>query len=124
MGVVYHANYLIWMEIGRTEYGKPDGFLYSDLEREGVVMTVVDAQIRYAAPAHYDEEVTIRTRIAAANLRMIEFAYELFAAEPGGGERKLATGSTRHFFCALSPDKRELRPTKLPSRFRPYFGLA
>lgn len=123
MGVAYHANYLVWMEIGRTEYGKPDGFFYTELEAEGIVMTVVEAQLRYVSAVRYDEEVITRTRIAAANLRMIEFAYDLFAVE-GSRERKLAAGLTRHFYCTLSPGNRELRPAKLPPRFRGFFGLA
>jgi len=118
MGVVYHANYLVWMEIGRTEYGKSDGFFYRELEKEGIVMTVVEASVRYAQAARYDDEVLIRTRVAEASSRMITFAYELLA-----GERKLATGTTKHLFCALSEDKRELRPARLPEKYRGYFGI-
>lgn len=118
MGVVYHANYLVWMEIGRTEYGKSDGFFYSDLEKEGIVMTVVEASVRYAQAARYDEEIVIRTRVMEASSRMITFGYELRS-----GERKLATGTTRHLFCALSEDKRELRPARLPEKYRGHFGI-
>ena len=118
MGVVYHANYLVWMEIGRTEYGKSDGFFYSDLEKEGIVMTVVEASVRYAQAARYDEEIVIRTRVMEASSRMITFGYELRS-----GERKLATGTTRHLFCALSEDKRELRPTRLPEKYCGHFGI-
>ena len=118
MGVVYHANYLVWMEIGRTEYGKGDGFFYRELEQEGIVMTVVEASVRYAQAARYDDEITIRTRVAEASTRMITFAYELVA-----GERKIATGVTKHLFCVLSADKRELRPGRLPEKYRGYFGI-
>jgi len=118
MGVVYHANYLVWMEIGRTEYGKSDGFFYSELEKEGIVMTVVEASVRYAQAARYDEEIVIRTRVMEASSRMITFGYEL-----RNGERKVATGTTRHLFCALSDDKRELRPARLPEKYRGYFGI-
>lgn len=118
MGVVYHANYLVWMEMGRTEYGKCDGFFYSELEKEGIVMTVVEASMRYAQAARYDDEVVIRTRVAEASSRMITFSYELVC-----GERKLATGTTKHLFCALSQDKRELKPSRLPEKYRGYFGI-
>jgi acyl-CoA thioester hydrolase len=118
MGVVYHANYLIWMEIGRTEYGKSDGFFYRELEREGIVMAVVEASVRYGHAARYDDEVVIRTRVAEATSRMIVFTYELWT-----GDRKLATGTTKHLFCALSKDNRELRPSRLPEKYRAYFGI-
>lgn len=118
MGVVYHANYLVWMEVGRTEYGKGDGFFYRELEQEGIVMTVVEATVRYAQAARYDDEVTIRTRVAEASTRMITFAYELSV-----GDRPVATGTTRHLFCALSEDKRSLRPSRLPEKYRAYFGI-
>ncbi len=118
MGVVYHANYLVWMEIGRTEYGKSDGFFYHELEREGVMMTVVEASVRYAYAARYDDEIVIRTRVAAASARMITFDYELL-----NGERRIATGITKHLFCALSADKRSLRPARLPEKYRGYFGI-
>lgn len=122
MGVVYHANYLVWMELGRTEYGKPDGFIYSQLEKDGIVMTVVEANIRYASAARYDEEVIVRTRIAEASPRMVLFHYELVVVEADQRERKVATAQTKHFFCALSADRRELRPTKLPEKWRWFFG--
>ena len=121
MGVVYHANYLVWMELGRTEYGKPDGFVYSELEREGIVMTVVEANVRYLNAARYDEEVTVRTRIAESNARRVVFHYELVVVEGEGKERRVATGETKHLFCALSSDKRELKLTKLPEKWRWFF---
>ena len=122
MGVVYHANYLVWMELGRTEYGKPDGFVYAELEREGIVMTVVEANVRYANAARYDEEVTVRTQMAQVNPRMVVFRYELVVAESDGSERRVATGETKHLFCALSADRRELKLAKLPEKWRWFFG--
>ena len=118
MGVVYHANYLVWMEIGRTEYGKSDGFFYRELEQEGIVMTVVEVSVRYAQAARYDDEVLIRTRVEEANSRMITFAYELQVEG-----RKVATGTTKHLFCALSEDRRSLSPSRLPEKYRGYFGI-
>ena len=118
MGVVYHANYLVWMEIGRTEYGKSDGFFYRELEQEGIVMTVVEASVRYAQAARYDNEILIRTRVAEASSRMLTFEYELVS-----GERTIATGVTKHVFCALSEDKRSMRPSRLPEKYRGYFGI-
>jgi acyl-CoA thioester hydrolase len=116
MGVVYHANYLVWMEIGRTGYARAVGLPYVELEGAGYLMTVAEASVRYADAARYDDEVIVRTRLLSANPRMIHFAYELLT-----GERRLATGETKHVFCVKTPAG--LRPAKLPERFHAYFGI-
>jgi acyl-CoA thioester hydrolase len=110
MGVVYHSNYLIWMEIGRVELVRARGFNYKDLEHsEGILLSVVEAQCRYLYPARYDDEILVETEVTRANARMIEFGYEIRAA---ASQRLLATGMTKH--CWLN---REMRPTKLPTRY-------
>jgi acyl-CoA thioester hydrolase len=116
MGVVYHANYLVWMEVGRVEYCRASGARYRDLETEaGILLAVVEVSCRYYAPARYDDEVIVRTRIEQANPRMVRFGYELTAAEGG---RCLASGFTKHIFCG-----RDFRATKLPEKYRPLFGI-
>ncbi|HYM07928.1 MAG TPA: thioesterase family protein, partial [Terriglobales bacterium] len=117
MGVVYYANYLVWMEVGRVEFCKALGFRYRDMEIEdGVLLAVVEAQCRYLHPARFDEEVIVETSLAEANTRFVRFAYEMRLAEGG---RKLATGSTRHIFCS-----RALKPVRLPAKYRALFGIA
>jgi acyl-CoA thioester hydrolase len=117
MGIVYHSNYLIWMEVGRVEYCRDAGIVYRDMEREeGILLAVVEANCRYVAPALYDEEVVVRTWIGEANPRMLRFEYEMVEA---GARRRLATGETRHFFC-----NRDRKPTKLPEKYRAAFGIA
>jgi acyl-CoA thioester hydrolase len=115
MGVVYHANYLVWMEVGRVAYCKARGFEYKQMElQDGVFLAVAEAHCRYASPARFDEEVVIRTWVAEANPRMVRFAYEMLLAEGG---RKLATGETKHIFLG-----RNLRPCRLPEKYRESFG--
>jgi acyl-CoA thioester hydrolase len=117
MGVVYYANYLVWMEVARVEFCQALGFRYRDMEIEdGVMIAVVEAQCRYLYPARFDDEVIIETRIASANPRIVSFGYEMRLAE---GDRKLATGSTRHIFC-----NREMKPVRLPAKYREAFGVA
>lgn len=112
MGVVYYANYLVWMEVGRVEYCKARGFDYKEMELEdGIFLAVAEAHCRYASPARFDEEVTISTRVAEANPRMVRFAYEMRLSGDGG--RNVATGETRHIFL-----NRELRPCRLPEKYR------
>lgn len=116
MGVVYYANYLVWMEIGRAEYCRAIGIRYKDMEEsDGVLLAVVDAHCRYLSPARYDEEIRVETRISAANRRMVEFSYEIREAS---ADRPLATGATRHIF--LGPD---MKPVKLPEKYHAFFAI-
>ncbi|MGH9673141.1 MAG: acyl-CoA thioesterase [Bryobacteraceae bacterium] len=116
MGVVYHANYLVWMEVGRVECCREAGVRYRDLEAEGVRLAVVEVRCRYLAPAHYDEEVAVRTWIAEASTRMVRFGYEMRHA---GNGLLLATAETRHVFLGA-----DMKPRKLPERNRGLFGLS
>jgi len=116
MGIVYHSNYLIWMEIGRVEYCRAQGILYRDMEaQEGILLMVAEANCRYASPALFDEEVVIRTRIGDATPRLVRFDYEMKSCSDS---RKLASGFTKHVFC-----NRERKATKLPEKYRSAFGI-
>lgn len=82
MGVVYHANYLIWFEIGRTEFCRAHGFAYAELEQdENVFLAVAESYCRYKQPAFYDDELIIRTHIAECRKRSLRFGYEVVRAE-------------------------------------------
>ncbi len=117
MGVVYYANYLVWMEVGRVELVRALGFPYKDLEEsEGLYLSVVEANCRYLYPARYDQEVVVETRIVKAGSRMIEFGYRISSIEP---ERLLAEGFTRHIWL-----NRDWKPTSLPARYRTGLGVA
>jgi acyl-CoA thioester hydrolase len=115
MGIVYHANYLVWMEVGRVEYCRASGLRYRDLEAEGVLLAVVEAHCRYLSPAVYDEEVIVRTGIEEASQRLVQFAYQISSADDG---RLLAEGFTRHVFCG-----RDRRARKLPEKYHLLFGV-
>jgi len=116
MGVVYYANYLIWMELGRAEYCRAAGIRYRDMEvDDGVLLAVVDAHCRYLHPARYDEEVAVKTWVSKANLRMVEFQYEIRNVQSG---RQLASGDTRHMFLGAN-----MRPVKLPEKYLPLFRV-
>lgn len=110
MGVVYYANYLVWMEIGRVELVRARGCNYKELEREGWFLSVVGVDCRYVSPARYDEEIIVETEIASASQRAVEFRYAIRSAE---SNRLLAEGSTRHLWL-----NREWRPARLPEKYR------
>jgi acyl-CoA thioester hydrolase len=116
MGVVYYANYLVWMEVGRVELCRACGFNYREMESEdGIYLAVVEANCRYRSPARFDDEVVVKTWIERAATRTVTFAYEMHNAETG---RQLATGYTRHVFVS-----RAMRRAPLPEKYHAMFGL-
>jgi acyl-CoA thioester hydrolase len=93
MGVVYYANYLVWMEMGRTDYCKSVGFDYRDMERDGANMAVAEATCRYLTPARYDDAILVRTQVERLNRRLITFSYVISNEQSG---TVLAEGRTVH----------------------------
>lgn len=91
MGVVHHANYLIWCEAARTDYMRRHGVSYRTLEAGGVRLPVVEAKLRYRAPARYDDLIRIRCWIRDAGSRQVTFGY---AIERARDDRLLATAQT------------------------------
>jgi acyl-CoA thioester hydrolase len=116
MGVVYYANYIVWMEVGRVELCKACGFNYRDMEREdGIFLAVAEANCRYRSPARFDDEVIVKTWIEDANTRVVIFAYEMRLAD---GDRVLATGTTRHVYVS-----KEMVRVRLPEKYHALFGI-
>ena len=114
MGVVYYANYLVWMEVSRVDLCKACGFNYRDMERDdGVLLAVAEANCRYKFPARFDDEVTVKAWIEDANTRMVTFHYEMSAAG-----HMLATGFTRHIYVS-----REMQRVRLPEKYWGMFGI-
>jgi len=116
MGVVYYANHYIWMEVARVQLCKDRGFDYRDMEKQdGIFMAVAESGCRYRYPAHFDDEIVVKTWIEAANPRTITIQYEMRLAD---GDRVLATGHTRHVFV-----NREMHRARLPLKYFPMFGI-
>jgi len=91
MGVVYHANYLVWFDRARTELMRTTGLTYRELEEQGVYLAVSEARIRYTAPARYDDLVDIRCWVRDLASRRVTFGYAV-TRNPTG--ELLATGET------------------------------
>ncbi len=116
MGVVYHANYFVWFEIGRVELFRQFGFRYKDMERDDdCFIAVVDAQCRYKAPVHYDDEVIVRTSLTHVREKVLRFGYELRSVEG----KLLAQGETTHVVA----DSR-MKSKRLPEKFLKVFRAA
>jgi acyl-CoA thioester hydrolase len=94
MGIVYYANYLIWFEIGRTEYCRARGFSYKDMEaNDDAFLVVAESYCRYKAPAFYDDELLVRTHITEMRRRSLRFGYEIVRGSDG---QIVAEGETGH----------------------------
>ena len=93
MGVVYYANYLVWFEMGRSEYCRQCGFNYLELEELGYHLVVAEAMCKYRNPARYDEVVTVRTSLHTLQRRSISFRYQVLRKESG---KTLVEGETKH----------------------------
>ena len=106
MQVVYHSNYLIWCEIGRTEFIRALGTPYAELERQNVTLAVVEASLRFHAAARYDNLIRVMTTISDVRSRTITFDYVITNAETG---ERFVTASTK-----LASLTRDSRLTKMP----------
>lgn len=119
MGVVHHSNYVSWFEIGRTEKMRDVGIAYSDMEDLGLLLPVLDVQVKYHKPARYDDCVAIYTRLANFTAIRMQFEYEVRLADhPSCDQKKqdniqptgelLASGKTLHMWV-----NSEWRPARL-----------
>lgn len=95
MGIVYHAHYIVWFEIGRTEYCRAAGIPYRAMEEAGLLILVTSVACRYRRSAKYDDAVVVRARMPELSARGCAFDYEIAGADGAC----LAEGSTRHVFA-------------------------
>ena len=117
MGVVYHANYLIWFEVGRVELMRALGIEYKRMEiDDDCHIVVAEVRCRYHSSARYDEVLVVRTRIAESRNRTIRFSYEVFRDTD---RELLAVGETLHVICSSNG-----KPKLLPEKYRAILGTA
>jgi acyl-CoA thioester hydrolase len=110
MGVVYHARYLVWLDVARCEHLRQSGMSYRDLEDDGFRLAVSEVVVRYRQPARYDDLVRIRCWVRNLASRRVEFGYAVEHADDG---RLLATAST-----SLLALNQSMTLTRLPDRVR------
>ena len=115
MGVVYHANYLVWFEVGRVEFIRQIGLDYRSMEQEeGALIAVVEVRARYKAPARYDDELIIRTELAGVRGSVVRFRYTVLRA---ASETVLCEGETVHLVVG-----RDMRRRPMPARYAERFA--
>ena len=110
MGVVYHARYLVWLDVARTEHLRLSGTSYRELESEGLRLVVSDVSVRYRQPAKFDDVIRVRCWVREVATRRVEFGYAIEDATNG---RLLATASTG--LMSLGAD---MRLRTIPTRVR------
>ena len=109
MGIVHHSNYLVYFEAGRVTLSKTYGAPYRELEEAGYALAVVEANLRYAKPAVFDQLIRVQTWVEQVRSRGVTFGYNLVDAT---GKHTLVTGTTRHI-CVDQAG----RPTRIPERW-------
>ena len=125
MGVVYHANYLVWFEIGRVEFIRHMGLDYKRMEHdEGAFIAVVEATARYKSPARYDDELIVRTTLAGVRGSVVRFRYAIVrSASAGEDELLLCEGETVHIVVGRDMKKRDM-PVTYARRFAEFLHPA
>ena len=120
MGVVHHANYVVWFELARTRLCSLTGFHYADIERLGFLLMVTGVEARYHRPARYGDVVQVACWCERLGSRGLRFAYEVHKRE----ERlvtRLVTGTTEHVWIEAATG----RPCRTPEAIRePFERLA
>jgi acyl-CoA thioester hydrolase len=94
MGIVHHSNYLVWFELGRSEFCRARGFSYKDMEeKDNALMVVAESYVRYKSPAFYEDVLVIKTQVGEVRSRSIRFIYEVHRPSD---ETLIAEGETLH----------------------------
>lgn len=106
MGISYYANYFVWFEAARTEYFRALGLPYTECEKKGIFLPVIEAQAKYIAPSTYDDELMVRTSVSKFTPSTIRFEYLVVNAKT---EKVLTQGYTVHVFV-----DREMNPCRVP----------
>ncbi len=117
MGVVYYANYLVWFEVGRAELMRQRGLDYKQMEiEEDCLMAVVEATVRYKAPARYDEELIVETTVTGVRGPVVRFSYRVLRAGDGV---LLCEGETVHVVVG-----RDMKRRAMPRKYAALLSAA
>lgn len=130
MGLAHHSSYVIWMEMGRTEFMRAHGFTYRELEAMGVMMPVLELNVRYKQASYYDDELRITTWVQELSRVRLVLGYTIIRLPeerlPDVGARHasplLAEGTTMHTF--VGPDGRPIRITHHPEAWAKLQAMA
>ncbi|MGE5591112.1 MAG: acyl-CoA thioesterase [Bacillota bacterium] len=116
MGIVHHASYLVWFEVGRTDLLRELGTPYTAFEAAGLRSPVVEMEVQYRKPARYDDSIRVETRLAEMGPARVRFAYAVYREEDGERLTLLVTGASTH--CFLDAAGRPVALRSLPDVLR------
>ncbi|MGZ4778544.1 MAG: acyl-CoA thioesterase [Thermoanaerobaculia bacterium] len=117
MGIAHHSNYVVWFEIGRTDFCRVTGITYREIEARGMLLVVTEIGCRYRTPFAYDDEVLIRTSVAEAASRSLTFSYELFDAK---AETLKASGFSTHLWLDRETRRPVIADREVMKAFEPW----
>jgi acyl-CoA thioester hydrolase len=119
MGVVHHANYIVWCELARTRLCLEAGFHYAEIEKRGLLLLVTGVQLSYRSPARYGDTVRAACWVERVGSRGVTFEYRIERADPAGIDAPtlLATASTEHVWV----DAGSRRPVRFPEQLKAPF---
>ena len=115
MGVAHHSGYVIWFEVGRTDFLRKLGLKYSDVEKQGVLLPLIELKCRFINPARYEDEIIVRTRLAEMGRVRITFNYDVVIKE---GMIHAASGETAHAWTDKS-----FKPLNIEKRMPELYSL-
>jgi len=116
MGIVHHANYPVWFELGRTEFIKQIGSSYSHVESLGVLLPLLELKCKYISSSTYEDRIVVRTRMKSYSKTRLDFCYEVFKEEDM--EKPITIGETSHVWT-----NSDLRPINLQKHFPELYNL-
>lgn len=114
MGIVHHSRYYPWFEAARTDFIKKSGFSYTEMEKMGVWLPLVETGARYIDGLHYEDEVLVKTRLVLLSAAKCEFKYEVYREADG---KLMTTGRTLHAFTDSS-----FKPFNMKKKFPELWG--
>lgn len=112
MGVVHHANYLVWFELARSEFCRAHGIDYRQMEADGLILPVVEARVRYVSPARYEDEVIVRATVIEVRRSTLRIAYQARR-----GDDILATGETLQILIEKQSNRPRMFRKEIAGRF-------
>ena len=121
MGVVHHAAYLPWLEVGRVDLLRAAGLPYTAIEAAGFLVVLADVHVRYRNPARFDDLVRVETRMLTARRRQLRFGYRVLL---GADETVCVEGETNHIVVARSTMKATQLPVAMLDVLVPWLDAA
>lgn len=120
MGFLYYGNYALYYEVARAEIMRENGYPYSKMEKDGVVMPVVNMKTKYLKPAHYEDLIRVETYIMELrDIPFITFHHKLYNEK----NELINVGEVTLTFFNLASQKKVAMPDKLRNILLPYFGI-